>query len=143
MMSSPLSILVMGLPGTGKTTLASALAEWGELPCYNADVIREAAADWDFSLDGRLRQAGRMRVLSQFELACGRDVVCDFVCPTDETRRVFCSHVTVWMDTHDKSIYHDTDLLFEPPSSCDFRVRSFREVDAVLESLKQLIGERH
>ena len=53
-------ILVMGLPGAGKTTLANELAPSLNAKRLNADEIRKAANDWDFSEEGRKRQAKRM-----------------------------------------------------------------------------------
>ena len=53
-------ILVMGLPGAGKTTLADEMAPLLNAKRLNADEVRKAANDWDFSEEGRVRQAKRM-----------------------------------------------------------------------------------
>ena len=82
-------ILVMGLPGSGKTTLSKALAAKIGAVHYEADVVRREADDWDFSEDGRLRQAARMKALADDEDQAGRHVICDFICPTRETRDGF------------------------------------------------------
>ena len=50
----------MGLPGSGKTTLASKLVPLIKAKWLNADQIRSEANDWDFSIEGRKRQADRM-----------------------------------------------------------------------------------
>lgn len=108
-------VLVMGLPGSGKTTLANALA----LPFIrlNADEIRREADDWDFSVAGRLRQARRMR-----DKAGEQDVIADFVCPLPEMRTIFNADYVVWVDTIPKSRYSDTNMLFVPPEHYDCRV---------------------
>ena len=53
-------ILIMGLPGSGKTTLANELAPMLKAKRLNADEVRKEANDWDFSEEGRKRQAKRM-----------------------------------------------------------------------------------
>ena len=84
-----MKILIMGLSGSGKTFLSKLLQK--ELSCawYNADNLREMANDWDFSNEGRKRQSFRMKVLADFEKANGRLVICDFICPTKEARKIF------------------------------------------------------
>ena len=79
----------MGLPGSGKTYLAARLQPLLKAAWYNADNVREMANDWDFSDEGRLRQSLRMRSFADFEKAHGRIVICDFVCPTKNTRQNF------------------------------------------------------
>jgi len=53
-------ILIMGLPGSGKTTLANELAPMINAKRLNADEVRKEANDWDFSEEGRKRQSKRM-----------------------------------------------------------------------------------
>ena len=107
----------MGLPNSGKTHLASRLAKILGYKHINADRVRKNADDWDFSLEGRLRQAKRMATLS-VEGNC----VVDFVCPTEETRTLFNADFIVWMDTISSSRYADTNNIFVPPTSYDVRV---------------------
>ena len=45
----------MGLPGSGKTTLANELAPILNAKRLNADEVRKNANDWDFSEEGRKR----------------------------------------------------------------------------------------
>ena len=139
-------ILIMGLPGSGKTFLATALKKYLEensnvntmplermlhleLPpiaytskvdWFNADEIRKRFNDWDFSKEGRIRQSLRM---AEFALkSTGDYVICDFVAPLVEMRNNFKADWTVWMDTIDQGRFDDTNKAFVPPEQYDFRV---------------------
>ena len=94
-----MKILVMGLPGSGKTYLSERLQPLLESAWFNADKVRSMAGDWDFSEEGRLRQSLRMKSIADFESAHNRIVICDFVCPTKETRKIFEADITIWLDT--------------------------------------------
>ena len=122
-------ILVMGLPGSGKTTFAAALgAELffnKKFTWFNADAIRERYNDWDFSPEGRLRQAKRMRELADKEELEGRIVIADFVAPIKEMRDLYDADITVWMDTIAEGRFEDTNKLFDPPIYYDYRVTSW------------------
>ena len=122
-----MKILIMGLPGSGKTYLAKRLAPLLGAAWYNADKVREMANDWDFSNEGRHRQAKRMRALADFEREHKRYVVCDFICPTQKTREIFDADVVVWMDTIDAGKYKDTNKLFEKPKEVDFQIEEWNE----------------
>ena len=121
-----MKILIMGLPGSGKTYLAARLAPMLDAAWYNADKVREMANDWDFSLRGRMRQALRMKTFADFESAQGRAVICDFVCPTARTRDLFGADVTIWMDTIQQSLFADTNDLFEKPENVDFHIETWK-----------------
>lgn len=141
-------ILIMGLPGSGKTTLAAALKAYIEkygdinqvnptrllnyegipgpdfsrvnVDWFNADDVRKKFNDWDFSNEGRIRQSMRM---FQFALECsGEYVICDFVAPLVEMRNNFKADWTIWVDTIAESRFADTNKAFIPPDVYDFRV---------------------
>ena len=89
---------------------------------YNADIVREMANDWDFSPQGRIRQSLRMRNLANFEKEHGRIVICDFVCPTKETKENFDPDITIWMNTIQSGRYEDTNKMFEEPTNVNFKI---------------------
>lgn len=134
----------MGLPGSGKTHLATRLqVHFNDCAWYNADSIRKMANDWDFSDAGRLRQAERMNMLATFEGTRGRTVICDFVCPTAETRQKFGHEIMIWMDTIDSGRFEDTNKMFEPPNNATYVVKGFQtdeEIKQFAERLKQEHG---
>ena len=115
-------ILIMGLPGSGKTTLAKKLAPMFNAVWLNADKVREEANDWDFSEMGRTIQSNRMKRLAQEAIDKNRNVIADFVCPTENTRRNFGAEYTIWMDTIKEGRFEDTNKMFEPPIFYNFRV---------------------
>ena len=114
----------MGLPGAGKTTLAEQLAPKLNAKRLNADEVRKAADDWDFSKEGRKRQAKRMADFA-FELKReGHFVVADFICPTPEARSLFPSDYTIWVDTIKEGRFEDTNKMFVRPEKFDFKVKT-------------------
>ena len=115
-------ILIMGLPGSGKTTLAHQLSSLLSPNCLwiNADEIRELYNDWDFSLEGRIRQSIRMRELA--DASEKEYVICDFVAPLVEMRNNFNADYTIWVDTITEGRYKDTNNLFVSPEKYDIRV---------------------
>ena len=117
-------ILIMGLPGAGKTTLADELAPMIKAKRLNADEVRKAANDWDFSVDGRKRQAKRMAELALKLKEQGNYVVADFICPTPEARKLFPADYIVWVDTIKEGRFEDTNQIFTKPEKCDFHVTS-------------------
>jgi len=149
-------ILIMGLPGSGKTMFAEKLKKYLELSIppldwfnrevvpklpnakvdwFNADEIRKKFNDWDFSKEGRIRQSIRM---AQFALESSGDyVICDFIAPLPEMRHNFKADWTIWMDTIDEGRYEDTNKAFVPPDIYDFRITE-KNADKWVE----YVGER-
>ena len=114
----------MGLPGAGKTTLADELAPLLNAKRLNADEVRKAANDWDFSEEGRTRQAKRM---AEFALKLkdeGNYVIADFICPTPKARSLFPADYVVWVDTIKEGRFDDTNKMFVKPEKYDFHVTS-------------------
>ena len=120
-----MKILIMGLPGSGKTTLAKLLAPMFNAIWLNADEVRKESNDWDFSEQGRIRQANRMNTLAKEAIANNRIVVADFVCPTEKTRKDFNADYTIFMDTIKEGRYDDTNKMFEVPKDYDCRIEYF------------------
>ena len=137
-----MKILIMGLPGSGKTTLAKKLVEMFNAVWLNADQVRKEADDWDFSEEGRTRQSLRMWTLAEEAVNNNRVVVADFVCPTEETRKQFNADYTIWMDTIKEGRFEDTNKMFEEPSQYDFKI-GHKEADMWAFLIKQDILDKH
>ena len=114
----------MGLPGAGKTTLANELAPLLKAKRVNADEVRKAANDWDFSEEGRERQAKRMSKLALNLKNEGNYVIADFICPTPEARKLFPADFIIWVDTIKEGRFDDTNQMFVKPEKYDFHVTS-------------------
>ena len=117
-------ILVMGLPGVGKTTFAKQLAPKLQAVHLNADEIRkEINKDLGFSEADRVEQARRMGVLSDIVCRSGNFAIADFICPTPETRKAFGSHYfLIWVDRVPCRGFPDTTKMFVPPSQSDLQI---------------------
>jgi len=135
-----MKILIFGLPGSGKTWLAEALQKRLNCAWFNADEVRRMANDWEFSEAARLRQAYRMKGIADYEKEMKRTVICDFVCPFEETRNIFDADYTVWMDTISRGRYEDTNDMFETPLLVNYHVSKW--YDNTDETLADAI-ERH
>ena len=112
----------MGLPGSGKTTLANELGTILDTKRLNADEVRKEANDWDFSKEGRKRQSKRM---AEFALKLkneGNYVIADFICPTPEARSLFPADYIIWVDTIKEGRFEDTNKMFVKPDKYDFHV---------------------
>ena len=154
-----MKILICGLPGSGKTWLAKRLVDSMEnCAWYNADIIRTAANDWDFTPEGRTRQANRMKTFADFEASNGRSVICDFVAPTEQSRLSFNPDYLIWLDTikegrvvdnkkeeletakdlpfevenlEKSDAFKDTTRMFEPPTNANKKIKSFLNDDEI------------
>lgn len=138
-----IKILIMGLPGAGKTFMAKALKKYletsTEIPIerlgqcevvptfyhpsvkwFNADEVRKKYNDWDFSKEGRIRQSKRMADLA--EASSADYVIADFVAPIPEMRHNFKADWVIWMDTIDQGRFEDTNRMFISPDVYDFRI---------------------
>ena len=120
-----MKILIFGLPGSGKSTLAKPFADLIGGVHINADAVRTQYDDWDFTKEGRIRQAQRMRHLSDGVVMAGKIAVADFVCPTYMSRSEFNADYTVWMDTIKEGRFEDTNALFEKPDDVDYHVEKW------------------
>ena len=114
----------MGLPGAGKTTLANELAKLIKSKRLNADEIRKAANDWDFSEEGRKRQARRMSDAAIKLKNEGNYVIADFICPTPAARKLFPADYIIWVDTIKAGRFEDTNQMFVKPEKYDFHVNT-------------------
>ena len=115
-------ILIIGLPGSGKTTLANELGPLLKAKRLNADEVRKEANDWDFSQEGRKRQAKRMADFATKLKSEGNYVVADFICPTPEARSLFPADYIIWVDTIKEGRFDDTNKMFVKPDKYDFHV---------------------
>jgi hypothetical protein len=133
-------ILIMGLPGAGKTTLAQWIVDYLQregkrIGWLNADDVRKKYNDWDFSEAGRIRQSKRMRDLAD-SMTDMDYVICDFVAPLAEMRHNFKADWTIWVDTIREGRYADTNAAFVEPEQYDFRI-----TEQNAEKWAEFIGE--
>jgi adenylylsulfate kinase len=136
----------MGLPGAGKTTIANELSKkFNTLSMntlfFNADYVRERFDDWDFSIEGRIRQAKRMRELADTADSNPRFVIADFVCPLPEMREIYNADYTIWIDTIQAGRFEDTNQMFVPPEKYNIRVTEQDTPKWILIILEDLFYE--
>jgi len=136
-------ILIFGLPGSGKTTLAKHLSKSLNAKWFNADQVRKKFKNWDFSKKGILKQARRMKKISQMERK--KISVIDFVCPYDKGRKIFNADYLIWMNTIKKGRLSTFDKIFQKPKKVDYEVK-FKNVNfhssKIINDLKYRIFNR-
>ena len=134
-----IKLLICGLPGSGKTTLAEKLSKEMGAVWFNADEIRnEINKDLKFSSEDRLEHSRRMGVLCDIVLRKNHAVIADFVCPTRETRSVFGPTHIIFMDTIESGRFEDTNKVFEKPDAPTLIIKTFEianDIDAILMGL--------
>ena len=162
-----MKILICGLPGSGKTWLAERLVKQiKNCAWYNADILRKYSNDWDFTDEGRIRQAYRMKTFADFEVKNDRWVVCDFVAPTKKSRETFDPDYLIWLDTIEEGrvvssklnelknitnlpfnadllskskAFDQTTKIFDPPKKIEKHIKKFledREIKKLAEEIK-------
>ena len=107
----------------------------------NADKVRSEANDWDFSPEGRKRQANRMKNLANSALSNNKHVIADFVCPTPQTRKDFDADFIIWMDTIKKGRFDDTNKMFIAPKRYDYRVTE-KKAELIAVQIAKKINEK-
>ena len=163
-----MKILICGLPGSGKTWLAERLVKKiDNCAWYNADVLRKYSNDWDFTSEGRIRQARRMKTFADFEISHGRWVICDFVAPTKNSRRTFDPDYVIWLDTvkegrvvsekkdelsdakelpfdidtlEKSKEFQDTNNVFDPPLNAQKIIKSFLTDEEIKSLAEEIIS---
>lgn len=139
-----MKILIMGLPGSGKTTLATQLAFNLSAVHFNADEIRqEINKDLGFSMEDRVEQARRMGVLCDIASRHGSHVIADFVCPTPECRDAFGDCFLIWVDRIKEGRFADTNALFVPPAKYQARVTGEFGMAYAAEELTRRLENSH
>jgi adenylylsulfate kinase len=134
-----MKILICGLPGSGKSTIGKPFAELIGGIWINADEVRKEYDDWDFTPEGRMRQAMRMKFLSDGVVMAGKVAVADFICPTKAARESFNADYTVWMDTIKFGKYEDTNLMYERLTSDEYNYHVSRWFEKAEEQLAEVV----
>ena len=123
----------MVVPGAFPTPLSPLCQIHVNSACANAAKVREIAHDWDFTDDGRSSQCSGLNNIATFEAVRARTVICDFVCPTGETRKEFNADITIWMDTIEAGRFDDTNKIFEPPTDVDYHICGFQSDEEIVK----------
>lgn len=134
-------VLIYGLPGSGKTYLATKLVEYlgDNIAWFNADKVREEANDWDFSDEGRIRQSNRMKSLCKNAEDEGKIAVADFVAPFVDARQDFGADFEIFLDTVTEGRYEDTNKVFQRSAFAHYTITEWNDTDA--RNIAWMIGE--
>ena len=163
-----MKILICGLPGSGENLVSRELVQnIDNCAWYNADIVRTASNDWDFSKEGRSRQAMRMKTFADFEKNNGRYVICDFVAPSKAARKSFGADYLIWLDTikegrvveskknelknskdlpfevetlENSQAFKDTTNMFEEPNDANRIITSFLNDQEITFLAKEIIN---
>lgn len=134
-----MNILIYGLPTSGKTTFAEKLVKkvgLQNLRHINADKVREAFGDWEFTPQARQRQALRMAAIGKMNEADGFNTIVDFVCPFNPYREMPQWDMTIWVNTIEESPYEDTNKVFEEPlKEPTYTITDWEQVDDIVEEV--------
>ena len=134
-----MNILIYGLPTSGKTTFAEKLVSkvgLQNLKHVNADKVREAFGDWQFTNEARQRQALRMAAIGRLNQADGFNTIVDFVCPFNAYREMPQWDMTIWVNTIEESPYEDTNKAFEEPlKEPTYIITDWEQVDDIVEEV--------
>jgi hypothetical protein len=134
-----LIIQILGLPGSGKTTLANALKERINAIHLNADRVRATVnSDLKFTEKDRTENARRLGEMAKLLSEQGHVVIVDFICPTKKTREAFGTpDIKIALDTIYSSRFPDTDIMWMPVVDADY---TFYEWKSVKEMSDEIIA---
>ena len=133
-----IKILIMGLPGSGKTTLAKKVVKYTKAHWLNADKVRKKFNDWDFSEKGIVRQVKRMYQLSKKTKK--NYIVADFICPMHKQIKIYKPDLIIWMDTIKKGRFENMNKIFKKPKNYDLRLRK-KNLTINFSKVKKLINK--
>lgn len=136
-------IQIIGLPGSGKTTLAEALKDRINAIHLNADYVRATInSDLGFAIEDRIEHSRRMGEMARMLSGQGHNVIVDFICPTSKTRKAFGKpDILIWMDTIEEGRFEDTNKIWETPegtylSFIDHKMNPEEKASAIIETFK-------
>ena len=137
-----LIIQIIGLPGSGKTALAAALANRINAIHFNADEVRaDLSSDLGFKSEDRLEQARRLGALARLTSKQSYITVVDFICPTEETRTVFGKpDILIWVNRIEAGRFEDTNEMWENPSNADLVILDGSTVEQEVDDIIRIFG---
>jgi adenylylsulfate kinase len=135
-------IQIIGLPGSGKTALATALADRINAIHFNADVVRaDLNSDLGFTAEDRVEQARRMGALARLTSNQGYITVVDFVCPTEQTRAAFGkTDILIWVNRIEAGRFENTNKMWENPTNADLVILDGISVEQEVDDVIRKFG---